>query len=413
PLHLEPGEIRRRGYTEIVPAIREAVNKVGKTLPSYQRISDFAVTRDPLPRTRMDKLQRHLLPHCFEHAKAQERRAEATGPLAVEKMAASDRALLENPVARQVWDSLAERYPERHVTPDTGLRLDLGVDSLGWIELALEIQRRSGVELTEEAIGRIETMRDLLKEVQEAPAAQVALAPWDEPERVLSPEQQRWLEPLGAFTSALSFTLFIFIRLAFRLLFRLKVEGLERLPEGQFVLTPNHVSYLDPLVVGAALPWRLVRRTNWGGWTGVMFTNPLMRAFARLARVLPVESEAGARSSLAFGAAALRRGHSLVWFPEGERSASGELKPFRPGIGMLLNRFPAPVVPVCIQGAFEALPVSRRWPRLRKITVVFGEALDPKELAERGTGPDAVSRRITQNLHSAVSALGRQGQASE
>ncbi|RJQ49284.1 MAG: hypothetical protein C4528_00820 [Gammaproteobacteria bacterium] len=402
----EPGEIRRRGYTEIAAAIREAVNDVSKTLPSYQRVTDFAVTRDPLPRTRLDKLQRHLLPHFFEQAKAGEHRGEAAGALPLEKMAAQDRLLLENPVARQVWDGLCARYPERRLTPDTSLRLDLGVDSLGWIELALEIQSHGGVELTEDAIGRIETVRDLLKEAQQAPAASGAPVSWEEPEQVLSAEQMRWLEPPGAALSAVSFTLFLLIRLVFRLLFRLRVEGLERLPAGQFVLTPNHVSYLDPLVVGAALPWRLVRRTDWGGWTGVMFTNPLMRAFSRLARVLPVEPERGALSSLAFGAAALQRGHNLVWFPEGERSASGELKPFRPGIGMLLKRFPAPVVPVCIHGAFEALPVSRAWPRLRRITVTFGKALDPMELAARGAGSDPAGR-ITSALHDAVSALTR------
>jgi len=330
---------------------------------------------------------------------------------------AQDRLLLENPVARQVWDGLCARYPERRLTPDTGLRLDLGVDSLGWIELALEIQSHGGVELTEDAIGRIETVRDLLKEAQQAPAASGAPVSWEEPEQVLSAEQMRWLEPPGAALSAVSFTLFLLIRLVFRLLFRLRVEGLERLPAGQFVLTPNHVSYLDPLVVGAALPWRLVRRTDWGGWTGVMFTNPLMRAFSRLARVLPVEPERGALSSLAFGAAALQRGYNLVWFPEGERSASGELKPFRPGIGLLLKRFPAPVVPVCIHGAFEALPVGRAWPRLRRITVVFGKALDPMELAARlpaqagGAGSDPAGR-ITSALHDAVSALARQGRAS-
>lgn len=402
----EPGEIRRHGYQEIAPAIRAAVSEVARNLPSYQHISDFAVTRDPLPRTRLDKLKRHLLASSFEQAKALEQRPEAAqrGALALEQMAQTDQALLENPLARQVWEWLTGRYPERRLTPDTSPRLDLGVDSLGWIELSLEIQRRTGVELTEEAIGRIETVRDLLKEVQVAPMARVAPVSWDEPEQVLSPEQRRWLEPLGAFTSALSFTLFIFIRLIMRLMFRLKVEGLERLPPGQLVLTPNHVSYLDPLVIGAALPWRMVRRTDWGGWTGVLFTNPLMRAFSRLARVLPVEPDRGALSSLAFGAAALKSGHNLVWFPEGARSASGELKPFRPGIGMLLHRFPAPVVPVYIHGAFEALPVSRRWPRLRRITVILGAALDPGELAGRGAGPDPASR-IASALHDAVSAL--------
>ena len=410
----EPGEIRRRGYTEIAPAIRAAVSEVARNLPSYQHISDFAVTRDPLPRTRLDKLKRHLLARSFEQAKALEQRPEAAqrGALALEQMAQTDQALLESPLARQVWEWLIGRYPERRLTPDTSPRLDLGVDSLGWIELALEIQRLTGVELTEEAIGRIETVRDLLKEVQEAPMARVAPVSWDKPEQVLRPEQRRWLEPLGMVTSALSFTLFIFIRVILRLMFRLKVEGLDRLPAGQFVLTPNHVSYLDPFVVGAALPWRVVRRTDWGGWTGVLFTNPLMRAFARLAHVLPVEPERGALSSLAFGAAALQRGHNLVWFSEGERSASGKLEPFRPGIGMLLDRFPAPVIPVHIRGAFEALPVSRRWPRPRRITVVFGEALDPSDLAARGAGHDPASR-IASALHDAVSALGqRQPEAS-
>src|SRR5207247_10424244 len=89
------------------------------------------------------------------------------GPLAPEEMSDEDRALLEDPAAKQVWDWLAGRYPDRPLTPDTSPQFDLGVDSMEWLNLTLEIRQRAGVELSEEAIGRIDTVRDLLREVVE------------------------------------------------------------------------------------------------------------------------------------------------------------------------------------------------------------------------------------------------------
>jgi hypothetical protein len=108
------------------------------------------------------------------------------------------------------------------------------------------------------------------------------------------------------------------------------------------------------------------------------------------------------------GAAIVQRGQVLVWFPEGERSPSGTLQRFRPGIGLVLSAQPAPVVPVYIAGAFDALPRGRWWPRIRPITVTFGEPVDPRELERRGEG-DQPHLRITAALHDRVAALSRPG----
>jgi len=180
-------------------------------------------------------------------------------------------------------------------------------------------------------------------------------------------------------------------------LFRLRVEGLEHLPkEDAFVITPNHASYLDSFAVAAALGYRRLRRTHWAG-AGAAFSNPFNRFISRLAQAVPVE-QAGV-SSLAFGAAVLKRGRKLVWYPEGQRSATGELQQFEPGIGVLLNHFRVPVVPVIIHGTYKAMPPGKVLVRPKKITVLFGQPLDVDELEQQGEGEEPQDR-VVEALHS-------------
>jgi long-chain acyl-CoA synthetase len=92
-----------------------------------------------------------------------------------------------------------------------------------------------------------------------------------------------------------------------------------------------------------------------------------MQGVARLAQVVPINPERGAAFSLAFGDAVLKRKMALVWFPEGARSEDGSLQPFKPGVGMLLEHYRVPVVPVVIRGAYAAWPRHRSLPRLAPI----------------------------------------------
>jgi long-chain acyl-CoA synthetase len=404
-------EIRRRG-AEIDRAIRRAIEDTSDRLPSYQRISEYTITHQPLERTQLGKLRRHLLEGRFDLAKKGEEGAGvAFRPIPIEEMAEEDRGLLENPAARRVWELLTDRYPDRRLTPDTSPQLDLGVDSLGWVDLTLEIAESAGVEISEETIGRIYTVRDLLNEVveqAEAGRSSVPQAlPLEQPEEVLSDEQKRSLEQLGPAKSAVARGISALNRIIARKVFHLRVEGLEHLPkEGPFVLAPNHVSSLDPFAVAAALDYRQLRHIYWAGRADTAFSNPLKRLVGRLAHVVPIDSHRAVFSSLAFGAAVLKRREALLWFPEGHRSHTGELQPFRGGIGMLLHRYPVPVVPVSIRGTYEAMPPGKAWPRANKITVVFGKPLDPRELEQQGKG-DQPQELIVQALYEHVAELGR------
>jgi long-chain acyl-CoA synthetase len=400
-------QVQRRLVALLVPqpgdvshdALRAAVAEQSQRLPSYQRVVEFAVTHEPLARTALGKLRRHLLAERYRQARAAPQGPAQSAPLAV-----ADEALLRDPRARAVWDYLAERYADRRLTPDSHVQLDLGLDSLAWLNVGMDIAARSGAQLSEDAIARIATVRDLLREVSLADTAPPATL-LDDPQAALDAEQRQWLKPPPAWLWPLRALALGVTWLVMRCAFCLRVTGREHLPPtGAFLLAPNHGSYLDAPALAAALERRALGPLCWAGWVGIMLANPAMRAVSRLARVLPMDAERRALSSLALGLAALRAGNALVWFPEGARSATGALEAFRPGIGLLLEHTDVPVLPVYIEGAYQAWPMHRRWPRLRPIAVHFGAPIAASQLLA-GAGAGASHERAARALRDAVAGL--------
>lgn len=405
-------DVARGGRLEELEArMRGELQRLSVSLPTHRRISDFAMTLEPLPRTRLGKIRRHKLGPLYAEAQSQGRPAKPAGALAVEDMAPEDRLLLEQPQALRVWEWLPGRFPEAWLTPQTHLQLDLAVDSLEWLNLTLELREQVGITLRDDAIARIDTVRDLLREAAEAGAATTGkqedlLARLQRPRELLDPASRRWIDPQVAWQRTLGNVLFRVAKLVMTRGFGLTVQGVECLPRtGPLLFVPNHLSLLDPLALLAALPPSLLRETYWTGWTGIMFRNVFMRLISRATRTVPISQGGGALTSLAFGAAILDAGHPLVWFAEGERSFDGQLQSFQPGVGLLLQARPVQAVPVWIEGGYEALPVGARWPKSwRRLRVTFGRPLLPAELERQGTG-DKPHHRIAAALHAQVMAL--------
>lgn len=403
----EAVEAVRQGVSE-EEAVRAAVTEGVRRIASYQRPGAFAITHEPLPRTRLGKLRRHLLPERYHNARSEGPGARAR-PLPPEQWTAADQSLLGGEAARTAWAWLAARYADRRLTPDTHLELELGIDSLGWIDLTLELATRTGVELDDAAIGQMGTVRDLLSAVGEAQQAEQRGGWLAHPEHMLGKKERVYLTPLKRPVERIAQVLTRFNRWLMRRLFRVQARGAEHLPKhGPYLLVPNHGSLLDPFALAAVLPEGTVREVHWAGISDMAFANAVLRGFSRMAHVLPVDPRRGAVSSLALATAVLDAGKPLVWFPEGRRSADGRLLPFKRGIGLVLASRAVPVVPVIIRGAHDALPPGHRVPRRSAIVVELGEPVMPEDLARHGKGMRD-DERITDGLHARLWEMCKDG----
>lgn len=383
--------LRAKGAESAAQLIHDEIRDLSPSLPSFQRLSGHALTQQSLPRTTIGKLRRHLLPGLYDRSSAgiREPAAEPT---------VEDIAALSSPLARDLWNWLRERFPDAPIALDTSPQLDLGIDSLAWTGLSLEIEDRFGISLAEERLARIVTLRDLLRELEEA-AAEPA------PARKSLPERMPYLTPPNLVQRMLGAVLYAIFYLAMHGFFRLRVVGIEQLPKsGPFVIVANHASWLDPIVVAASLPYATLRRTRFAGWTGMMFNNVVTRTFSRIARTFPIDPDRGAASSLALGRAVLDQGEILIWFPEGRRTRTGDLLPFQPGIGAVLENVDVPVTPVHISGTYEAAPAGRLIPRFTPIEIRFGAPISTETLDAAGQG-ETTPYRIANALHDSVSAL--------
>lgn len=389
--------VQQHGAARMENLLREAIEDVSLRLPAFQRLGEYRITRTSLPRTHLGKIRRFLLPELYARAQSG---ASATSAA---ELSQSDRQLLAMEPINRIWDWLGTRFAGRPLSLDASPQLDLHVDSLEWVTLTLEIQDRFGVALTQDALGRIVSVRDLLNEAAKAVRAGPPAAGMEAAH--IRAAGAHWLDQ-PAILRATGWVLYALNWLVMHGLFRLRVAGLDRLPvEGPLLIAANHASYLDGLAIAAALPWKLWRRIHWAGWAGIMFASPARRLFSRMVRIFPVDPDRDPAGGLALAMAALKRGAILVWFPEGRRSPDGSIRPFLPGVGALIRQSGAQAIPSLIQGSFEALPRGRRLPGFNRITVTFGAPLGAAELETAGAGENPTAR-IADGLRLAVQALG-------
>jgi 1-acyl-sn-glycerol-3-phosphate acyltransferase len=167
-----------------------------------------------------------------------------------------------------------------------------------------------------------------------------------------------------------------------RLFFRLKVIGEENVPRtGGVIVAANHNSFLDIPLIGCALTRRADNMAK-----EELYRNPIVAAFFRALGGFSVRRKGNDRAALDEAVRRLRAGHLLVLYPEGTRSMDGRLRAPKAGIGMLVARTGAPVVPACIEGTDRAFPPGKRWIRPARVTITFGRPIDFGPLVHLGEG---------------------------
>ena len=159
--------------------------------------------------------------------------------------------------------------------------------------------------------------------------------------------------------------------LVFRFRFGLEVSGREHVPKhGAFIVASNHVSYLDPPLVGVACPRRLrfMARAD-------LYGSRRLAAFLHGVRGISLKRDEPDLHAVRQALACLRRGDPVAIFPEGGRQLSGALGAAKRGVGLLAIAAQVPIIPALVQGTFQALPPGATGLQPSKIRVAFGEPI--------------------------------------
>jgi long-chain acyl-CoA synthetase len=351
-------------------------------------VARLTLATEELPRTRLGKLRRHQLQPI----------AERIAQLSAEPARAS--AASDTVVAR--LSAFFARQHHRPVEAASRLEADLGIDSLGRVELSVFVERAFGVAIPETRLAEFATVGDLARFVAQykketETSAEIS---WTE---ILHPKKRPTL-PRSSIWHRL---LVHFSRVAVRVFFRIKARGSERLPPEPFILAPNHQSYLDGLFVSAYLRPRAVLRTlfyakerhvrKW--W---------LKFLARRSNTIVMNPKEGFLGSLQKLAAGLKRGNNLIIFPEGTRSRDGALGPFKDSYAILARELDVPVVPVVIDGAHAVLPAGRRFPNLlRRISITYLDPVRPSE----GERPASFNARVRALIQEALDSARSRAEA--
>ncbi len=191
-----------------------------------------------------------------------------------------------------------------------------------------------------------------------------------------------------------------FSRLVGRFFFSLRVIHRERMVQsGPVILAMNHQSYLDPPLAGITCDraiYFLARRT--------LMDVPLLGWLLPKLNVIPVNQEGIDRGALKALIRVLKSGNAALVFPEGSRTLDGSLQPAEPGLGLVIAKTLAPVVPMRIFGAHEALPRGGGGLHFAPITIVIGEPIF-FTAAELESPEKNLYRRLSQRVMDAIAAL--------
>lgn len=360
--------------SEVTASPEEIAKEANEKLDFHQRIHKVITwSGREFPKTPTLKIKRREVARLLKESLKD---TEAIEGFTDEKYPTEERDPLV-PLRQLVADFL--RIPLSQVRDDSRLVDDLGLDSLGIVELVVTLEEWFQVEFDESNLRPDTTISDLQKLIKSA-AVRIEKFP-----------QLSWARK--PFISQVRERLQRILNLYLRARLDIDVSGLETLSGLSFpvIFASNHLGYLDTLAILRCLPLNVRRRIAVAAAAEIYFgldaeASDKKKFGTGLTPVLgplfvnafPFSRRRSIRKSLSLMGEILDEGSSVILYPEGARSKTGEMLPFKPGVGMIATEMLVPVVPVKLSGSFNILPKEKLIPFKEKVKVTFGKPLSFK-----------------------------------
>lgn len=347
------------------------IRPYNRTVENYKKVMRIVVFQGELPRTKLDKLQRFKLKDILSEksrVKSEEsgEKRDAAGSHPLPQGGGQEGA---SPIAAAItaYISAEKKCPVRLTDH---IETDLALDSLDKVSLQSYIEDNFGVSINADDMADFSSIGEMCEHIEKAPAVSskedqslLSSSPKGEAGRGLLPTTHG----IHAFMHSLYARLF---RYYFRSNNRLTIRGMENIPAtGPVIIAPNHQSYFDGALVVCGLSWRGVRDCYFYA-TEEHVKSSSRRWMASRHNVIIMERR-NLKASIEQMGEVLRAGKRLVIFPEGSRTHDGSLGEFKKTFAILSIEQNVPIVPVCIKGAYEAMPRGRVLPTPHHITVEY------------------------------------------
>jgi long-chain acyl-CoA synthetase len=414
--------LKLQGIANAREAIRFDLDNLGRELPEYQRVRDYVVRSEALPRTATRKVRRFELLKQVEALGFGAGQRRNIGDLG---FSGEDRRLMESAAGRSITAAIQHYTAATPVIhPQMNLELDLGLDSLARAECISSVEEALGIELDSAALATALTVGDVIALVN-GNNSYAASKPEISAERIAkrtdwsqllnranddAPEIQQILKR-RRLAALIAYLLLRPVYFFSRLFLRMEVHGLEHLKQlpAPFLICPNHQSFLDPILVCSVYPYKILKNIFHVG-ASEYWRNVFTAQVARLLNIVPVDPDTNLMKAMRAGAAGLQAGKLLNIYPEGERSFDGLLHPFKKGAAILATELNLPIVPVALDGVYKVWPRKSRRIRLARVKIHFGEPIRLQEVAKGGNGGNAygeITNLVTQRIQAMLDEMRR------
>ncbi|MBW6487973.1 1-acyl-sn-glycerol-3-phosphate acyltransferase [Sulfurimonas sp.] len=250
------------------------------------------------------------------------------------------------------------------IMPSSHLELDLGLDSFNYVELFVFMEQSFGIKIDEATFSGLMRVESLYMYILENSLHVDFVKPdW---EKILDEKIDEKL----VYSPIIMFAYKTVLFPLFKLYFRLEVVGAENIPSYPCIIAPSHQSMLDGFLIESILPYKVLKKSFFLAYKQV-FGTTLLEPISKHGQSILIDANVDLKHTMQLCALPLREGNNLVIFPEGARTRDRKLLEFRPFFAMLSKTFNIPILPVVIDGSYEALQTGKIVPRPKKIRVTF------------------------------------------